>query len=250
METLPWIAALVAMRCSASSLLCWSWLSRRSSRAPPAAHRMGADGAAGLSHRRAPRLPAAARSAAAPHRPVQAAAGALLPAERSAAKCATGTSCSARSTSPSRSAAPTAACSRRSTSTPIAAIRAASCRSSSRCWAPAACATCAARSTTCRRSPNCSCWCRAATRRRAARSRLLAADQPARSARLARQHGRPRGGRERTALWQDSSCFQDSFFAPDSRLDGFSSSEYPYLPPSALAAAAAARTGTHSRPAR
>jgi hypothetical protein len=31
---------------------------------------------------------------------------------------------------------------------------------------------------------------------------------------------------ERTALWQDSSLFQDSFFAPDTRLDGFSSSEY------------------------
>lgn len=53
---------------------------------------------------------------------------------------------------------------------------------------------------------------------------------------------------QRTALWQDSSRFQDSFFAPDSRQDGFSSSEYPYLPPPALAAAAAARTGTHSRP--
>jgi hypothetical protein len=31
---------------------------------------------------------------------------------------------------------------------------------------------------------------------------------------------------ERTALWQDSTVFQDSFFAPDSR-DGFSSSEFP-----------------------
>jgi hypothetical protein len=34
---------------------------------------------------------------------------------------------------------------------------------------------------------------------------------------------------ERTALWQDSSVFQDSFFAPDSR-DGFSSSEFSPLP--------------------
>lgn len=34
---------------------------------------------------------------------------------------------------------------------------------------------------------------------------------------------------ERTALWQDSSVFQDSFFAPDSR-DGFSSSEFAPLP--------------------
>src|SRR4051812_46655595 len=53
---------------------------------------------------------------------------------------------------------------------------------------------------------------------------------------------------QRTALWQDSSRFQDSFFAPDSRQDGFSASEYPHLPPRALAAAAAARTGTHSQP--
>ena len=34
---------------------------------------------------------------------------------------------------------------------------------------------------------------------------------------------------ERTALWQDSTVFQDSFFAPDSR-DGFSSSEFTPLP--------------------
>jgi Protein of unknown function (DUF2726) len=34
---------------------------------------------------------------------------------------------------------------------------------------------------------------------------------------------------ERTALWQDSSVFQDSFFAPDSR-DGFSASEFAPLP--------------------
>ena len=34
---------------------------------------------------------------------------------------------------------------------------------------------------------------------------------------------------ERTPLWQDSSVFQDSFFAPDSR-DGFSSSEFAPLP--------------------
>ncbi|MBX3604016.1 MAG: DUF2726 domain-containing protein [Piscinibacter sp.] len=31
---------------------------------------------------------------------------------------------------------------------------------------------------------------------------------------------------ERTALWQDSSLFQDSFFAPDTRADGFSGSEF------------------------
>ncbi len=34
---------------------------------------------------------------------------------------------------------------------------------------------------------------------------------------------------ERTALWQDSSLFQDSFFAPDSRLDAFMSSEFASL---------------------
>ncbi|MEP7300577.1 MAG: DUF2726 domain-containing protein [Caldimonas sp.] len=49
---------------------------------------------------------------------------------------------------------------------------------------------------------------------------------------------------QRTALWQDSSLFQDSFFAPDSRQD-FSNSEFS-MPPAALAAAAAARTDTHS----
>ena len=31
---------------------------------------------------------------------------------------------------------------------------------------------------------------------------------------------------ERTALWQDSSVFQDSFFMPDNRHDGFGSSEF------------------------
>jgi hypothetical protein len=31
---------------------------------------------------------------------------------------------------------------------------------------------------------------------------------------------------QRSALWQDSSLFQDSFFAPDSRTDGFGNSEY------------------------
>jgi hypothetical protein len=36
---------------------------------------------------------------------------------------------------------------------------------------------------------------------------------------------------QRTALWQDSSLFQDSFFAPDSRLDGFGNSEPGGLPP-------------------
>jgi len=31
---------------------------------------------------------------------------------------------------------------------------------------------------------------------------------------------------ERTALWQDSTLFQDSFFAPDTRMDGFAGSEF------------------------
>ena len=34
---------------------------------------------------------------------------------------------------------------------------------------------------------------------------------------------------ERTALWQDSTLFQDSFFAPDSRLDAFTASEFASL---------------------
>jgi hypothetical protein len=37
---------------------------------------------------------------------------------------------------------------------------------------------------------------------------------------------------ERSALWQDSTLFQDSFFAPDNRLDGFGNSEYSALQPS------------------
>jgi hypothetical protein len=40
---------------------------------------------------------------------------------------------------------------------------------------------------------------------------------------------------QRTALWQDSSLFQDSFFAPDSRFDGFGNSEPGGLPPIPLA---------------
>ena len=48
---------------------------------------------------------------------------------------------------------------------------------------------------------------------------------------------------QRTALWQDSSLFQDSFFASDSRQDGFGNSEYSSLSPAVLAAATAARSG-------
>jgi hypothetical protein len=46
---------------------------------------------------------------------------------------------------------------------------------------------------------------------------------------------------QRSALWQDSSRFQDSFFAPDSRFDGFGHGEV--VAPSAEAAAAAALPG-------
>ena len=38
---------------------------------------------------------------------------------------------------------------------------------------------------------------------------------------------------ECTALWQDSSLFQDSFFAPDSRVEGFGQSEFGSLAPDA-----------------
>jgi hypothetical protein len=43
---------------------------------------------------------------------------------------------------------------------------------------------------------------------------------------------------ERSALWQDSTLFQDSFFAPDSRLDGFGSSDFSTLPSPSLPSAA------------
>lgn len=46
---------------------------------------------------------------------------------------------------------------------------------------------------------------------------------------------------ERTALWQDSTFFQDSFFAPDSRMDGFSGTEFGSLTGRALAASDAER---------
>ena len=47
---------------------------------------------------------------------------------------------------------------------------------------------------------------------------------------------------ERSALWQDSSLFQDSFFAPDSRQDAFGSSDFAGL-------AAASSTGSPRQPA-
>ena len=45
---------------------------------------------------------------------------------------------------------------------------------------------------------------------------------------------------QRTALWQDSTVFQDSFFAPDTR-DGFSNSEFAPLPGAKLPRGAARR---------
>ena len=37
--------------------------------------------------------------------------------------------------------------------------------------------------------------------------------------------------RERATLWQDSGFFQDSFFAPDSRLDAYAGSDFSTLSP-------------------
>jgi hypothetical protein len=46
---------------------------------------------------------------------------------------------------------------------------------------------------------------------------------------------------ERTALWQDSTVFQDSFFAPDTRIDAFGGSEF-----APLGGAKAAPRSTHA----
>ena len=46
---------------------------------------------------------------------------------------------------------------------------------------------------------------------------------------------------QRSALWQDSSLFQDSFFAPDNRFDSLGNSEFASL--SASTAGRAARNG-------
>jgi hypothetical protein len=54
--------------------------------------------------------------------------------------------------------------------------------------------------------------------------------QPAPSRPRSRDEGAREGSsrrRERNALWQDSSFFQDSFFAPDNRLDASSTGEFP-----------------------
>lgn len=53
---------------------------------------------------------------------------------------------------------------------------------------------------------------------------------------------------QRTALWQDSTVFQDSFFAPDSRLDGFGSSEFAPLSGTASTRGARFRASSSARP--
>jgi hypothetical protein len=53
---------------------------------------------------------------------------------------------------------------------------------------------------------------------------------------------------ERTALWQDSSFFQDSFFAPDARDDPFAASEFQSLPGGSFGTAVEPREPTRSRP--
>ena len=64
--------------------------------------------------------------------------------------------------------------------------------------------------------------------------------QPAPSRPRSRDEGVREGSsrrRERNALWQDSSFFQDSFFAPDNRLDASLSGEFPAAPPPPQASA-------------
>ena len=68
--------------------------------------------------------------------------------------------------------------------------------------------------------------------------------QPAPSRPRSRDDGAREGSsrrRERNALWQDSSFFQDSFFAPDNRLDASLTGELSNQPASRLDADAAAR---------
>ncbi len=84
MESLPWIVALVALVLLGARAGRMGLAVARREEAAAAADRVGAHRQTGLHDRRAARLPPAARSAAAPHRAVQAAAGALLPAHRPA----------------------------------------------------------------------------------------------------------------------------------------------------------------------
>jgi hypothetical protein len=59
----------------------------------------------------------------------------------------------------------------------------------------------------------------------ASRGPMQASVQTPRQTRDGLSGPKPSRRSERTALWQDSSMFQDSFFAPDNRLDSLGSSE-------------------------
>jgi len=59
----------------------------------------------------------------------------------------------------------------------------------------------------------------------ASRGPMQAPIQTTRQPRAALSSPAPSRRTERTALWQDSSMFQDSFFAPDNRLDSLGNSE-------------------------
>ena len=50
----------------------------------------------------------------------------------------------------------------------------------------------------------------------------------------------------RPALWQDSSVFQDSFFAPDNRADGFANSDFNDTPSGVLRTAGKAAANERS----
>lgn len=76
-----------------------------------------------------------------------------------------------------------------------------------------------------------------------AASETLSTTLASRRAERAGRAGRPSGGHDRGPGWQDSRSFGDSFFAPDSRFDGYTVSEPAEadLTPAELAALAAAR---------
>ena len=210
---------VAAARWSPSLLALWALRAAPAAQPQPLPTEWALTRAPGFHHRRAARLPAAARSAAAPHRAVEAAAGALLPADRSAAKFATGTTCSARSTSTF------AVCS--ANGRVLAAIDLDTDRGNSRRVLQikqSVLGACRVRYLRCPVDhlpsvaelqllvPSSDAAARGpqpAPRRRTTCTRR-ATRWPAPS---------PADARERTALWQDSTFFQDSFFAPDNRLD-------------------------------
>jgi hypothetical protein len=57
---------------------------------------------------------------------------------------------------------------------------------------------------------------------------------------------KPAGGRriERPALWQDSTLFQDSFFAPDNRFDSLSGADFPLPASNGLSSVGSSRLGS------